>query len=366
MRITNNLNSTTVSATEVIEEENDNDTKMIVGSTKRVSPRGYILRGEIEGLAVRKYKECGRGIQYSDIMIEFNCSKAKAQRVLKYSCSKTGIIIKDGHTVRQDPVFFRLHKRTNPQSYFPSCLKADIIESLKKRNKSTMAWDHVDEVTGRNPFFAQISEDYSLDKNNENPLELAKAESFQDILKSLQFVCRGMHKIQLMTSITKEYYNDLDRVQARVVNRAKVYQENIGNRGVTYTFSPNGTVEIAVACSNNPFRIEYEEDINVLFSFLGQVRDRLLYIVSDPHERVVPQVNDWILKSCDLNKDVDITHKCQMVLPDLQLKYAGRVFRIYVKSLGDRAVARVEESLKLDLPFSDALESTSQPLVLDR
>jgi hypothetical protein len=80
-------------------------------------------------------------------------------------------------------------------------------------------------------------------------------------------------------------------------------------------------------------------------------------MVSDPHERGVPQVNEWVLKLCDLNKDVEITDKCQIVLPDLQLKYAGKVFRIYAKSLNDRAVARVEESLRIDLPLSDALES---------
>lgn len=353
MRITNNLNSTTVSATEVIEEENDNDTKRIVGSNKRVSSRGYILREEIEELAVRKYKECGRGIQYSDVMKEFNCSKAKAQRILKYSCSKTGIVIREGHNVRQDPILFR-RGRTNPQSYLPRCLKADIIENLKKKSRS-----------GKNSLRSSVktNEDYSLDNDSE---ELAKAESFQDILEFLPSVLKAIHKIQLMTSINKEYYNDLDGIPARAVNRAKIHMENIGNRRVAYTISPKGTVEIAIACSNNPFRIEYEEDINVLFAFLGQVRDRLLYIVSDPHERVVLQVNDWILKSCDLNKDVDITDKCQVVFPDLQLKHAGRVFRIYVKSLGDRAVARVEESLKIDLPFSDALKSSSQPLVLDR
>ena len=59
-----------------------------------------------------------------------------------------------------------------------------------------------------------------------------------------------------------------------------------------------------------------------------------------PHEREVPQPNDWVLKLCDVNKDVEITNKCQMVIADLQLRYAGQVFRIYVKSLSDRAVAR--------------------------
>ncbi|MFY9966043.1 MAG: hypothetical protein WAK50_09925 [Nitrososphaeraceae archaeon] len=317
--------------------------------------RGYIRGREIEELAVRKYRESGKGIQYTDIIREFHCSKAKAQRIIKYSCGKTITVMKGEQTVRQDPILFRPRERTNPQTYFPRCLKADIIENLKKQSKTILSRDQIDNVNNKNllrSFFVKREYD-----NNEDPLELAKAENFQDILKSLPFISRYIHKIHLMTSINKEYYNDLDRIRPRAVNRAKIHQENVGNRRVTYAFSPNGTVEISIACSNSPFRIEYDEDINLLFSFFGQIRDRLLYMVSDPHERGVPQVNEWVLKLCDLNKDVEITDKCQIVLPDLQLKYAGKVFRIYAKSLNDRAVARVEESLRIDLPLSDALES---------
>lgn|GEM_PF-609570 len=362
MRIPINSNLSNLSKTEIIHEENGG-TKENLETTKIVLTRRYIRRREIENLAIRKYKECGRGIQYSDLVKEFNCSKAKAQRILKNSCSNTVRATIEERTDRRDPILFRSNKRTNPQTYFPRCMKADIIENLKdkiKRTQRIKAKDQIDNVTRKNLLRSFVPRDYgakSRDNNNEDPLELARAENFHDVLKSLPFVCRGIHKIQLMTSINKEYYNDLDRIRARPVNRAKIHQENIGNRRVIYTFSPNGTVEISIACSNSPFKLDSDDDINLLFSFMGQVRDRLLYIVSDPHEREVPHVNEWVLKLCDLNKDVEITDKCQIVFPDLQLKYAGRVFRIYVKSLGDRAVARVEESLKIDLPLSGALKS---------
>ena len=48
------------------------------------------------------------------------------------------------------------------------------------------------------------------------------------------------------------------------------------------------------------------KDVSVLFALLGQVRDRLLYHVSDIKEEHVPALLDWILKQCDLNKDVEI------------------------------------------------------------
>jgi hypothetical protein len=56
----------------------------------------------------------------------------------------------------------------------------------------------------------------------------------------------------------------------------------------------------------------------------------------------------WILKACDLNKDVEIQDNCQMTLPAIQLKYAGRIFRLYVKSPHDKAVYRSEESITLN------------------
>ena len=41
---------------------------------------------------------------------------------------------------------------------------------------------------------------------------------------------------------------------------------------------------VFVACSNNPFMLEDEADESILYSFLGQARDRLLYLVTDPNE----------------------------------------------------------------------------------
>jgi hypothetical protein len=69
----------------------------------------------------------------------------------------------------------------------------------------------------------------------------------------------------------------------------------IGKAVVKYLVYPNGKVMVFVACSNNPFKQEDEEYESILYSFLGQVRDRLLYLVTDPHERIVPPITEWIL-----------------------------------------------------------------------
>jgi hypothetical protein len=160
--------------------------------------------------------------------------------------------------------------------------------------------------------------------------------------------------------IDKEYYQVLTS-NAAPINRAKSHEEHIGQRHVKYTFSPNGRVEIAVRSSDTPFKLETDEDEIILLSSLGQVRDRLIYYVSDIRERQVPEITEWILNGCDLNRDVEIDEKAQLCLPDIQLKHAGQVFRMYVKSLHDRAVCRGENSLTPKLPLTRALDGITSP-----
>jgi hypothetical protein len=44
------------------------------------------------------------------------------------------------------------------------------------------------------------------------------------------------------------------------------------------------------ACSNNPFKLVDEADESVLFTFFGWVYDRLLYLLSDVRESIVPSI----------------------------------------------------------------------------
>ena len=163
----------------------------------------------------------------------------------------------------------------------------------------------------------------------------------------LPFAPPYIHKLQLMLSIDKQYYKELVQKEGHI-NRAKHHEEIIGRRHVTYTFSPNGTIQVAVKSSDTAFRLATDEDETDIFSFFGQVIDRLLYHVGDIRERQVPPILDWILKQCDLNKDIEMDDKAQITIPDMQLKSAGRVFRLYIKSLCGKAVYRAEESLTLD------------------
>jgi hypothetical protein len=317
--------------------------------------RKYISEDEIKEIAVEKYRSNGDGITFKDLRTRFSLKKAQAQRRLKYFHTK-GILFTAEDLVNQGN---DLIQNTNPQRYFAACIKADIIEDLKQRNVPV-------QPTGVNLSNSSlISNRHTLSKN----LEYQKAQSFLDILVQLRFAPLYIHKLQLRLSIDKQYYKELTHKEGRV-NRAKTHEEIIGRRHVTYIFSPNGTVEIAVKSSDTPFKLETDEDESVIFSFLGQVRDRLLYHVSDIKERSVPAITEWVLKQCDLNKDITIDDKAQLTLPDIQLKNADRVFRQYVKSLHDKAVYRSEESLTLNhhLRLTEALENiryTHKPIIED-
>jgi hypothetical protein len=78
-----------------------------------------------------------------------------------------------------------------------------------------------------------------------------------------------------MCYIDKQYYDELAKNEGHI-NRAKRHEEIIGRRHVKYILYPNGSVEIYVRSSDSPFRLETDGDDITIFSFLGQVRDRLL------------------------------------------------------------------------------------------
>jgi hypothetical protein len=51
----------------------------------------------------------------------------------------------------------------------------------------------------------------------------------------------------------------------------------------------------------------------------------------------------------------------QLTLPDIQLKHADRVFRLYVKRSGDNAFYRIEESVSPNIVLPQALDSIRNP-----
>ena len=63
-----------------------------------------------------------------------------------------------------------------------------------------------------------------------------------------------------------------------------------------------------VTCSNNAFKLEMEIDRSRIIALFGQVRDRLIILLRDEHERIVPDIMDWQITQCDINKDIKMSH----------------------------------------------------------
>ena len=92
-----------------------------------------ISQKALEQFALVKYRSCGRGLTFSDVEKEFSCSKRKAQCKLKRSCVRW----MDKRGRFRQPILFRAPKRTLPQQYFPTCIRANIIEHLKNGEECT-------------------------------------------------------------------------------------------------------------------------------------------------------------------------------------------------------------------------------------
>ena len=301
--------------------------------------KGKWIRGrELKELARKKYFINGRGITFYDVVDEYRCSKAKAQLRIKNACKE-----KIDENGKKSSILFTLdNERTNPQQYYPSCIKATIIENKRKRQNGLIDPTGVsyNSKTSHSPL--------------ENAIEQQMVQYFVTQLLLLPFEQLNMHNAHIRTIIDKSYYEELKLKPCSSNNKTKIQRELIGSREVIYKFNKNGSIEIEIGCSKNPFPIETSYDVFNFFVFLGEVKERLANILNDPRERIVPPVDKWILKYCDFNKDIELDNKYIGQLMDLniQIKYAGEAFRLYVKNLEDRFALRGEKVMKVHQPIT--------------
>jgi hypothetical protein len=166
----------------------------------------------------------------------------------------------------------------------------------------------------------------------------------------------------LKLKISPEHYNELVDLPVCKGNNAKQHVEIIGKARVSYCFYPNGTVMVFVECSNNPFKLEVEDDRNSLLVFFGQVRDRLVTFLSDTHERIiVPQILEWYMAQCEINKDIKVNEILQITVLKIQVKDYDHLFRIYINSIGKDTFCRVEKSLNPKKPLIQAINEIFHP-----
>ena len=295
----------------------------------------WIRPMELKELARKKYYINGKGITIFDVIAEYRCSKPKDQLRLKNACKEK--IDKNG---KKSSILFTLdNERSIPQQYYPSCIKATIIKN--KRNRPI-------DPTGVS--YNNKASHYPLHNAIENQI----VQSFLLQLYLLPWQILNMHNIHIRTIIDKNHYEEIKIQPCSYQNKTKIQREWIGPREVIYKFNKNGSIEIEIACSKNPFPIETSYDVFSFFVFLGEVKYTLAIILNDPRVRIVPSLDTWIVKYCDFNKDIELDDENIGQLMDLniQIKYVGEAFRLYVKNLEDRFVLREEKVMKINQPVT--------------
>ena len=119
---------------------------------------------------------------------------------------------------------------------------------------------------------------------------------------------------------------------------------------------------VFVACSNTPFKLESYDDLGHLIAFLGAVRDRLVVYLHDIHERAVPDILQWNLTECDINRDVKVSDWLQFTGLNIQVRHMFHLFRLYIKPKGEDTLYRIEESICFkNKPVLEAINDIFNP-----
>lgn len=169
--------------------------------------RKRITKEIVESLAIEKYRANGNGITIDDITTKCSVKKSKAQRSLKYFHSIE--VLFTAQDLKREGI--DLLQNENPQKYYATCIKAEVLENLKKRKSVPV------QPTGVN-----------LPKNSlyplSNALEHQKAHTFLEVLVALAYAPPYIHKLLLMFHLNTEFFKELKQ-REQPINRAKTYEE---------------------------------------------------------------------------------------------------------------------------------------------
>ena len=248
----------------------------IVCGTKRIGKKDVVAFGE-ELFDKRK-----EGITFETLTRRYQIGKSRAQRILKVAVQKHLLFT---------------HRHTNPQKYYPESRHYSVVRYLNNKGRvlkettgttHTTYTSHTSNITGTS---------YNIDTNYplSNYLEYQKANHLLDIMISLSFSPMLLHKLIVEMFLDEDSYDLIDGKPWKR-NLGVLQTERVDNTEVKFVFYKNSKLVLHVVCSNRPFKLETEEDVDILNSYFGQVRDRIEYQISDPRGRIVPPITKWILK----------------------------------------------------------------------
>jgi hypothetical protein len=287
-------------------------------------------REEIRKLATKNHEHTGRGIKYFDLMqAGITRHKQHAQDVLKY--------------YRERNFLFTLSDQ-RPQEYYLTEIKSKVMKN-KLRNITPISPTGVSRlISSHLQHHNCLTSNISSNAPFSNCFEASVIQTFEGyVLPLLPSAPLFIHNMHFKLNIPTECYSELKLV-AVPGNSGKRHFEVIGTTRVDYTFYPSGILNVETRCSNNPFKLETETDRSRLFTFFGQLKQALITFLMDKHERLVPDIMEWYLTECDINKDIKVSDWFHYTSIKIQVKHLDHLFKVYIKEMGKDTVWRVEES----------------------
>ena len=286
--------------------------------------RRYTKANRIDAVAKYYYQKTGRGITYVHLLREGIAKhKSQAQNTLK--------------VFRMKRVLFTIDNR-RPQEYYPMSIKSEIMQARMSKNAPIQPTGsiHNSRIT------------HSLIDNVIN-------QSLLDyILPLLPAAPLHIHNLHFKLKINPECYENLD-LSTYKNNHGRHLEVIIDNFLVSFTIYKNGTIEIYISSSNNPFELDTDVDLGRLLVYIGQIRQYLLQLLCDSRGRIVPDAMEWELTECDINKDIPVSDIFHFTGLKIQVRHFHHVLRIYFKAIGRDTVCRVEKSISPKKPAIDTI-----------
>jgi hypothetical protein len=199
------------------------------------------------------------------------------------------------------------------------------------------------------------SKPYSGNEVNSDKVITQTLEGY--VLPLLPTVPLHIHNIHLKCEVitsSKAYHSELQLPRYKR-NIGKYQVLNIDNIPVSYVFYPNGSIDVYTKNSENPFRLQTEEDCTNLTAFFRKIKDNL------PSQIAVPDIDQWEFTECDINRDVRVSDLLHLSSIKVQIMHMDHLFRIYIKRIGNGTFCRVEETKNLKMPVIEAINHILNP-----
>jgi len=282
---------------------------------------GNKQRQVIEYIATLNFKKVG--VTVEKLRLQFNYTKDYAEKVI-HELKSNGILKSSGMREGHMSTYFL----TNMQDYIP------------------------------------LPEDFEVDDKGNLTDHKKSYDSNQDIIMSLCKIITnhpgGFHDIRLQTRLI--YNGDYNRLvlhgQSRWSiksdkNKAKAKEIRLSPfRTTKLQVSPNGTVEIYIGASRNPYSLYKDIGLSELMADLGKIEASFQadLSISNPLEQFL----DWCIIRLDYNYDVtnlkaSYLRNCR---GKLQVKDLSGLYQFYVKQLPTEGlVLRLEKRFSFPKPY---------------